>query len=261
MTRFLLLVWLAAQPKLEVVSVKPSPPGGPGYESARVDNARLTVANYRLRNMIGAAYRLRREQLIGGPPWIDKATYDITAKADGPADGREMWALMQTVLTERFHLKMHVEKREFAVYELTIAKAGLLPAPRDGNCRGADPLAIPQEPPKGKRMVGPCGTLLMPILPRGGAGLQGGQVRMPMLASRLTDLLGRTVVDKTGYAAPFDVDIEFGFHDPRSGPPPATETGLPLPGVLNKRLGLKLTPAKAMLDVHVIDSIERPAAN
>jgi len=248
-----LLLLLAAQPKLEVVSIKPSPPGGPGYETARVDTGRLTVANYPLRNMIGAAYRLRREQLVGGPPWIDKATYDITAKADGPADGREMWALMQTVLTERFHLKMHVEKREFAVYDLTVAKAGLLPAPRSGNCRGSDPLAGPQEPPKGKRMVGPCGTLLMPALPGGGAELVGGQVRMPMLASWLTDLLHRPVVDKTGYAAPFDVDIEFGRED---------APGLPtLPSVLQKQLGLKLTASKAMLDVHVIDSIERPAAN
>jgi uncharacterized protein (TIGR03435 family) len=259
MSRYLLLLLLA--PKLEVVSVKPSAPGGPGYETARVDTGRLTVANYPLRGLICSAYRLRGDQLAGGPAWIEKATYDITAKADSPANGREMWALMQTVLTERFHLKMHVEKREFAVYDLVVAKAGLLAAPRDGNCKGSDPLAIPQEPPKGKRMLAPCGALLMPILPGGLAGLQGGQVKMPMLASRLTDILRRPVIDKTGVAGAFDVDIEFAFHDPRSGPPPAGETGPTLESVLKNKLGLKVVPSRALLDVHVIDTIDRPAAN
>jgi uncharacterized protein (TIGR03435 family) len=135
----------------------------------------------------------------------------------------------------------------------------------------------PQQPAPGMPFVAPCGRILIPGVP-GGRGLDGGKIRMAALASRLTDILGRPVVDKTGFTGTFDLHLRFAFDDPGNPAPSALSalsgespnsavratdpSGLPaiFTGVRDQ-LGLKLESAKALLDVQVIDSIERPSAN
>lgn len=254
--------------KLETVSVKPCPPGNPGYPSASPSPGRLALERYPLRDLIQAAYGLSSFQLAGGPAWIETARYEITAKADRPVGTPEMWGLMRTVLADRFHLRTHVEKRELPVYELTVAKPGRLAPPRGGNCAAGDSRGAPTEPKPGARLLAPCGALLMPVLADGAAGLYGGGITMPRLATRLASILGRPVVDKTGFTHAFDMDIEFAFRDPRALPAgrdpleQADASGKPtLAGALRDKLGLRLAASKGPVDVRVIDHIERPSPN
>lgn len=265
----------ARRPKLEVVSIKPSPAGG--RVSARIAGDRITLENYPLQGLIQAAYGLRPFELSRDPAWIESARYDIAAKAEGPASGPELWAMIQSVLEERFRLKMHTERKEVSVFNLSIATRGKLPEPRAGSCLGSDPTMPPQQAATGKGVVAPCGSILMPAIP-GGAGLEGGRVRVPALVSRLTDILGRPVVDKTGFTGIFDLHLKFAFDGfgrltPSAGPPVSGDAGNSAGGItdpsglptiftaVREQLGLKLESAKAMLEVHVIDNIERPSAN
>src|SRR5690348_17784989 len=77
------------KPKLEfeVATIKPSPPigngpirigssGGPGGG----DPARITYHNSSLRDLLVAAYGVKRNQISGGPDWLDSERFDITAK-------------------------------------------------------------------------------------------------------------------------------------------------------------------------------------
>jgi uncharacterized protein (TIGR03435 family) len=69
--------------------------------------------------------------------------------------------------------------------------------------------------------------------------------------------LDRPVVDKTGLAGHHDLKLQF---TPAMGAAPDS----PAPSIftaIEEELGLKLVPGKAILDVLVIDSVERPAEN
>jgi uncharacterized protein (TIGR03435 family) len=91
-------------------------------------------------------------------------------------------------------------------------------------------------------------------------------ITMRQLAARvLPPQAGRLVVDRTGLTERFDVHLEF-----RPAPVRVngvlTESSEPEAGGPNifealERMGLKLKPVKAPVDVVVIDHIERPAEN
>src|SRR5512146_1717058 len=122
---------LSAQPTtpatFEVVTVKPnpnctSPSGGPSP-------GHLQITCVPLRNLIRTAYALLAGQdlslptpgITGGPAWLDSDRWDITATAKGnPSMARMMGPMLQTVLEDRFQLKLHKESRESLVYALIV---------------------------------------------------------------------------------------------------------------------------------------------
>jgi len=84
---------------------------------------------------------------------------------------------------------------------------------------------------------------------------------MEQLARRLTDVLGRHVIDKTGFTGTFDLHLNFAFDDrvqvPRrsaEAPEATAPSGLPsIFTALRNQLGLKLESSKGLIDVLVID--------
>jgi len=78
----------------------------------------------------------------------------------------------------------------------------------------------------------------------------------------LSGLAGRIVLDRTGLIGNWDFDLTFGPEQrlPAPGAPvPVVDADSPsLFTALREQLGLKLEPARAPVDVQVIDSIERP---
>jgi uncharacterized protein (TIGR03435 family) len=86
------------------------------------------MEGYNAKLLILEAYGLKNYQVsFASPsPWVDDF-YDIEAKAEGDglptrAEFREM---IQTLLADRFKIKIHREMREMPVYELTLDKNGL----------------------------------------------------------------------------------------------------------------------------------------
>ena len=61
--------------------------------------------------------------------------YEIDAKASGNPGHAQMMLMLQSLLADRFQLRVHRESREMPVYALAPARGGLkLPPPRDGSC-------------------------------------------------------------------------------------------------------------------------------
>jgi uncharacterized protein (TIGR03435 family) len=89
---------------------------------------------------------------------------------------------------------------------------------------------------------------------------------MADLANTLSYLIGsRTVVDKTGFTARFDIYLrwtpgpgEVGAPNVLASPDDLTES---IFTVLQEQLGLKLTTGRGLVEVIVIDHAERPSAN
>ena len=118
-----------ARPAFDVASIKRNPGLTTGVTFAARPGGSLHVINNPLTNLIQNAYGMRRYQLIGGPDWIESDRYDIEAKVDGDPSREQMMAMVQSLLEDRFKLKVHRETRELPIYVLTVARGGIK-APR-----------------------------------------------------------------------------------------------------------------------------------
>jgi uncharacterized protein (TIGR03435 family) len=275
----------------EVASVKPSPPspdgrilimarGGPGTS----DPGQISYKGRSLKDLISSAYGVKSFQ-VSGPGWMDTERFDIDAKIPEGATKEQFNVMMQNLLAERFKLAVHREKKDFPLYELTIAKGGpkLKPATEDPSAAAGPP--PPGPPPRGKDGFPqlPPGRpgLMMNALPGGHRRVMAMVQPVSVLADMLSNLMDGPVIDKTGLTGKFDFTLEFvpepGFGAGPLGaappPPPNADPGQPaglaaadqpseLFTALQEQLGLKLERKKGPLDVWVVDRAEKvPAEN
>jgi uncharacterized protein (TIGR03435 family) len=71
----------------------------------------------------------------------------------------------------------------------------------------------------------------------------------------VSDEVGRTVVDKTGFTGTFDLRLEFAPESAGNLSGPSISTAL------QQQLGLQLKSTKGPVEVLMIDHVERPTAN
>jgi uncharacterized protein (TIGR03435 family) len=95
--------------------------------------------------------------------------------------------------------------------------------------------------------------------------MRGGRIAMSELVRVLSMLLGRSVLDMTGFAPPFDVQLSFVPDEttPAMPPPPPGSgiSGVSLAQALQQQLGLRLEPTRGRVEVIVVDQAARPSAN
>jgi uncharacterized protein (TIGR03435 family) len=234
-----------AVPSFEVASIKPSPPGVTGATMRLDPGGRFVATGMTIRNLIQLSFGTKDYNLVGGPSWLSTLKYDIIATTAHTAAApqkepsqQEQMLKVQQLLLERFHLTMHREMREMAVYVIVQAPAG--PKMKEAGAGG----------------VGPGDGQVMPVR---------------ILATLLTGQLGRPVLDKTGLNGNYYVRLKWTSDDgqPRSvgvaqgqiGPTPADIYTPSIFTAISEQLGLKLEAAKSPMEVSVIDSIQQPAAN
>src|SRR5262249_24039197 len=128
------------QPSFEVASVKPVKMGpglikGPiqvtlGCHGTDSHSPGITLPMGRcisrfepLRMVIALAYDVPTALLypyegkvVIGPDWINSEVFAIEAKAESPTSEAQLKLMLQTLLAERFKLKLHRENRDMPVY-------------------------------------------------------------------------------------------------------------------------------------------------
>src|SRR5215472_12477307 len=130
----------------EVASIKPSTSVERLSGIQRQPGGRVTITNMTLRTLVTFAYQVTGYQLVGGPDWADRDTFDILARMNGnptwgtPGSGFPDPAqeAMQSLLADQFKLKIHREMRKMDVYALVRAKPETLgPAltPSTNDCK------------------------------------------------------------------------------------------------------------------------------
>ena len=219
------------RPAFDVVSVKPTPKdlnhittnhcrGGGAFQS---DVAPLMWS-------LEYAYHLEDYLIFGAPQWVtDFNGYTLEGKPASAVTDAQCRLMVQSLLEDRFKLVSHREMKETPVYLLTVVKSGKLHA--GGGVRFG-----------GSMEVGDSGN---PAYPDGWT--------MEQLASRLTNFAGRPVIDRTGLAGKYGIELDFSRTGQDDKPSVFT--------AVQDQLGLKLEAAKAPLEAMVIDHIERPAEN
>jgi uncharacterized protein (TIGR03435 family) len=265
----------AAAPKFDVVSIKRCQPGdarggdsSPGRLSvgcvplSGVDNTGLIQQAYN-RYATGQMTSTRVIPIEGAPDWIHSEYFAIEAKADGqPSILMMLGPMMQTILEDRFKLKIHRETRQGPVYELASGKGSPKLKPlKDGSCV---PVLTGHPLPTLTSDQHYCRDIVSPR----SVNFEGGT--LSTLAGMLGLIVDRSVIDKTGIAGNFEIRLVFSPDDTAAPPPSTTDPRSPAtsapdgPGIfqaIQEQVGLRLVPAKGPVDVLVIDHVERPAGN
>jgi uncharacterized protein (TIGR03435 family) len=271
----------AAHPSFEVASIKPNKSGETrrGMSMPRTD--RFQQINVTLKQLIEGAYGSRafqNLQIIGGPSWIDKDRFDVTAKIEDGAgtleqlympDGKGSPGLatlmLRRLLEERFKLVVHTEMREMPIYALMLARSDGRLGPKlvrseidcekamaqqvDALRKTGKPLPLQPGQPPPCSIGGPPGKFA------------GNDITMRMFADALTTSVNRAistpvtrvVVDRTGLAGSFKFTLDWSPDELA-----ADASGGSIFTALQEQLGLKLEPARGPVDVLVVDHVEPP---
>jgi uncharacterized protein (TIGR03435 family) len=204
----------------------------------------FTMTGASLKLIIQNAYDLQDYQIEGAPAWINSARFDIFAKMDAPsteyppagATSQEWEAeqkleevRLQSLLADRFKLRVHKGTKELPTYDLVVAKGG--------------PRLEKSTENKGFRT--------------GRGEFICSDSSMEDFTSLLSGILSRTVLDKTGLTGGYKFSLKWTPDEP---PNPNAD----LPGIftaLQEQLGLKLVSAKGPVEVLSIDHVEMPSQN
>jgi uncharacterized protein (TIGR03435 family) len=249
------------RPSFQIASVKLNTDNPPNRMQRPLPGGRWSARNANLQMIILTAYGIQPYQLSGGPSWMESDGFDIEAKADGNASNAQMLLMLQSLLADRFKLAVHRETRELPVYDLTAAKGAFHPPPpKQGGCETLDPTAPPHPGPM------PCG-----MIRTGFSGfLDGYNVEMSKVVYSLASVMGRPVIDRTGFTGTLDLHLKFTPDTSTQGLPGGALGAAPAdpdsarPNVfeaLQEQLGLKLTSSKGPVEVLIIDHVARPTAN
>src|SRR5215218_10026603 len=105
------------RPQFAVASVKRSKPDG--RPEIGNSNGRGRAKNATLKMIMATAYQVPIFQISGGPAWVDSERLDIEAKAEDLKTGYiQLRLMMQSLLEDRFRLRLHRETRVSSVYFL-----------------------------------------------------------------------------------------------------------------------------------------------
>ena len=254
----------------EVATVKPAPPGDNRIAILGQPGGRFVANNVTLKMLMGTAWRVRDFQIFGGPGWAGTDRWNIEAKAEagaipppsGPPDPTVIPPLMlmvQSLVEDRFQLKMHKETRELPIYELVVARGG----PKIKPSEDQSPLSLG---PTQRGGPIPRGNMRM-----GRGDLEATGVPVSNFIVGLSQQLGRPVIDKTGLKGLYDIKLQWtpelgqglGPLGPPGGPepPPPPADGPSIFTAIQEQLGLRLESTKGPVEVFVIDSAQKPSEN
>jgi uncharacterized protein (TIGR03435 family) len=268
----------AAPLAFEVASVKVAGPlqrgrlfgmrGGPGTN----DPGQISWNYATLQDVLLKAYDVMEYQ-VSGPPWLGSEHYDITAKVPAGTSAEQFRLMLQNLLSERFHLKLHRETREGTVYELTVGKNGPKFKPSAPEPASAAAPEADAAPPMSLK-TGADGIVNLPASMHGkghiGLAMAGslqirvGREDLGYLIERLTAALGRPVIDKTGLTGQYDYALKYA-RGIASAPavradgdaPVADDRPPDLFTALQSQLGLKLEAKKAAGEVLIINAADK----
>jgi len=131
----LLFAQMPKKPTFEVATIKPLPSTESLFEEIRsgkrsqdslkttISGARLDIGASPMLELITRAYSVKYYQVVG-PDWLYSLNYEIHAKLPEGASKDQIPEMMQSLLSERFKLVVHREKKEQPVYLLTVSENG-----------------------------------------------------------------------------------------------------------------------------------------
>ncbi len=266
-----------AKPQFEVASVKlatngEASGGFPGMREMMRNNrppgtipmkdaGRIHLENWALLDLISAAYSVRANQ-VSGPAWLSDQSFDIEATVPAGTPKEALNAMLQSLLEERFGLKVHRDTRTSQGFALVVGKNGPKLKPAEPPSPPEEGLTQEEQRAKQQQHTQANLAALMKRMqenrdngtPLGGFNSASWpSVTAEELASRLVRFADAPVVDETGLTGKYSVSIETWKNSEVPG-------GTVFDAV--EKLGLKLEPRKLTVEMVVVDQVSKtPTAN
>jgi uncharacterized protein (TIGR03435 family) len=216
-----------------------------GDTDITLDHNRFSATNVTLKQLLEVAYNIREDMISGISGPVESARFDVEAKVLPPDSGappqisdKQLAAMVVPLLTERFQIKSHIEVKTLPVYELTVLKS----TPKFKPSASQDPHDF------SINLNGQDNDM----------ALNARNVSMAGLADAIADRVHRIVLDKTGLAGQYDVELKWSPDDVVDGDP---DKAISIFTALQEQLGLKLQSAHGPVNTLVIDRVEMPSAN
>ena len=259
----------------EVASVKPSRPDAPRGGFGIAPGGRFQAEGMTLADLMTIAFSegvpIRRFQITGGPGWLDTDRFDIVAKTNSetPPLGPQMASMIRNLLIDRFKVVARQETKDAPIYVLGLARTDgqLGPKLKRASFRCPMPGEGPPPPSEAEALRQQC------VYRVGYGVLTGRGVAMSTLAYSIANFygIGRLVVDRTGLAGGYDMDMEWApltqFRQPGNLDPPADAADRPVNAgptifvALRDQLGLSLESSRGPVPTVVVERAEKPTAD
>ena len=212
----------------------------------------------------------------GGPDWASRTVFTVEGVAAGPATSQERQQMLQTLLEQRFALRLRRDTETYKALTLVLDRSDGTLGPKvrtwSGNCPAVRP-ALAFEAPWQRLQTSqplPSDDPDVPYCPTGyrNGGILADGATMSTVAELLSlpparALLGAMTYDRTGLAGRYTMELDFPF--PATGPGAATappEFASPsLSTAVRDQWGLRLVPGEGALKVFVIENAQLPTAN
>jgi uncharacterized protein (TIGR03435 family) len=208
----------------------------------QIRQGRYEVRSATLVDLIATAYRVDRDRISGGPPWINTDLFDVIAKAPAATTPDSLRLMLQAILAERFGLRVHPDTKPHSGLALTAGSHLQLKAANGGEsgCRntsqnGAAVITIS------------CDNVTMADF----------TAQLPRLTGAW--LMGNPVADMTGLQGGWSFTVRMSG---RNWLKAAGSDGISLSDALEKQLGLTLETRDIPTPVLVVEKAMRtPAPN
>jgi len=259
--------------RFEVASIKKNVGPGGSMSSQTLPNGGHLAINMPVRNLISAAYAPVTIDVSSLPAWAGNEGYDVNAASPikGTATTEQRQAMMRALLAERFNFKAHVEPREADAFDLVLARKdgrlgpNMTPTSTDCEAREREARAAPAALSLELRTLAANPSApLPPCAARMSNGVLEGEFTVSSMITSIRMMAGKPVIDKTGLKGAYKVRLEASS---RLGAGAGAGAGVDIDqppdifAALPSQLGLKLEPAKVMVNTLIIDVMERPSEN
>jgi len=230
------------RPSFEVAEIKPSDPSVQNRGKGRMlPGGRIELPAQTIRDLVGFAYSVQDDMIVGGPKWAGEERFDIVAKAPSSASPDTLRQMLQALLADRFHLTTHNQDKLTGAYVLTVSRNPPGIRKSDGGqtfCRWTS----------------------------AGEGLRRRECRNMTMAEFAKELpntggigIFLPVKDQTELSGAYDFDFEVGMMAPKGPEAAASEDTGPTIFAAMLKLGLRLQERKMPMPAMVIDRVERPS--
>ena len=252
---------------------------------------RLYIPSMTLTALIYAAYGdggfNTSMRVTGGPDWINRTAFAVEGVASGPATPRQLRLMLQTLLEERFALKIRslTDRRhpmttcwrwwwtEATGPSVQRSRSGTAPVPAVMPALYFQAPRRPLQRIEDKFVVGPASEADDPAVPYCPTGYRAGGIRvdgatMFTVAEMLSlpparALLGTITQDRTGLTDRYTMELDYPFapSPPAAPAAPPEFAGPSLSTAVQEQWGLRLVPSKGRLKVIVVESAQPPTGN
>lgn len=251
--------WADDRPRFDAVSLRFQPPRSVSLEEAMATGMHIARGSVdfnrvHMSAMIRRAYGVEEYQ-IPSAAWMENNRYSGRATFPAKTPLAQVPAMLRTMLEERFGLRAHIETKVAKVWLLEQAPGGAKLAKPSGKA-----LTVPG-PPFGVE-IGRAERVANANPDKEWLVMSKGTVRTFCLL--LSKEAKRPVLDRTGLAGEYDVNVEVANAYPRHIPPPSMTPEPPndptpdpplVLGPALKQLGLKFRESREPVEFLIVDAV------